>query len=111
MVGNASGIDLNNAEIHDLSRIGGLGRVLATRIIEHRPIRRWEDLRNIDGFTDKLVNDLRGSGAKLGRPRRSTAKEPYNRVLREAGSQPAQQTASKSGQASNIFSGEGQLKE
>jgi predicted DNA-binding helix-hairpin-helix protein len=111
MVGNASGVDLNNAGMQDLSRIGGLGRVLATRIIEHRPILRWDDLKKIDGFTNKLVNDLRGSGAKLGRPRQSTARRTYRRVLREPGSRPARQTASKSGQASNIFSGEGQLKE
>jgi hypothetical protein len=67
MLGNASGIDLNNSPLHDLDRIGGLGRVLAQRIIEHRPIRRWDDLKNIKGFDDDLVNDLRGSGAKLGR--------------------------------------------
>jgi hypothetical protein len=117
MVGNASGIDLNNAEMHDLDRIGGLGRVRALRIIQNRPIRRWADLEKIEGFDHDLVNDLRGSGAKLGRPKPKprSEKKPYSRQLRQGRSQ-AQQLADanakrRSGRtrpAHNIFSGEGE---
>jgi DNA uptake protein ComE-like DNA-binding protein len=37
MIENASGVDLNNASAHELARIGGIGLVLAARIVEHRP--------------------------------------------------------------------------
>lgn len=73
MLGNANGIDLNNSPLHDLDRVGGVGRVLAQRIIEHRPFRRWSDLLAIEGIDKAFVNDLRGSGAKLGRPNPSAA--------------------------------------
>ena len=73
MLGNANGIDLNNSPLHDLDRVGGVGRVLAQRIIEHRPFRRWSDLLAIEGVDENFVNDLRGSGAKLGRPNLSSA--------------------------------------
>lgn len=38
MVGNASGIDLNNATVNELGRIGGIGPVLAARIVDRRRI-------------------------------------------------------------------------
>jgi DNA uptake protein ComE-like DNA-binding protein len=38
MLGNASGIDLNNASVHQLSHIGGLGLVLAARIVDNTTI-------------------------------------------------------------------------
>ena len=108
MLGNANGIDLNNATVNELSRIGGLGPILAARVIENRPIRRWLDLEKIEGFDRELINDLRGSGAKLGRPRLSTAKKPYNRFPK-----PSDRTKSAGARrtgsgrlAKNIFSGE-----
>jgi hypothetical protein len=111
MLGNASGIDLNNSDLQDLDRIGGLGRVLALRIIQHRPIRRWNDLRNIEGFDQELIKDLRGSGAKLGRISRSMqekseAPSPGAKERRR----PPGDTAAASGPkktASNLFSGRG----
>jgi helix-hairpin-helix protein len=81
MLGNANGIDLNNAELYELERVGGLGRVLATRIIRHRPFRKWDDLLNIQGFDLELIKDLRGSGAKLGRVNPATAQKRTTRVL------------------------------
>jgi Helix-hairpin-helix motif len=108
MLGNASGIDLNNASEYQLSRIGGIGRVLAARIIEQRPIRKWSDLEKIEGFDREMVNDLRGSGAKLGKPGpRSTSQKPYSRVLRPP--KAPQKLATRGGRLSkNIFSGEGE---
>lgn len=107
MVGNASGIDLNNATVNELGRIGGIGPVLAARIVERRPLRRWEDLENIEGFDHEVVNNLRGSGAKLGTARISVEKKPYNRILRKAN--PPRKTSSgpNSRRSTNIFSGEG----
>jgi hypothetical protein len=116
MVGNASGIDLNNASVNQLSRIGGIGPVLAARIVEHRPFRRWVELEEIAGFTHELVNDLRGSGAKLGSPGpASKPKKPYSRVLQPPQT-PANQVANarrkgKTRQVKSIFSGKGQAGE
>jgi hypothetical protein len=117
MIGNANGIDLNNATINQLSRIGGLGPVLAARIVDHRPFRRWADLEAIEGLDHEMVNDLRGSGAKLGRPRPGVkSKGAYNRVLRpdkpaetEAAARRPKPRSRRTRRARNIFSGEGQV--
>ena len=112
MLGNANGIDLNNSDLDDLERIGGLGRVLALRIIQHRPIRRWDDLRKIEGFDHELIKDLRGSGAKLGRISRSRIEisEPRNTPLTASRRSPGANVPADSGRkrtARNLFSGRG----
>ena len=116
MVGNASGIDLNNASEALLSKIGGMGPVLAARIVERRPFRKWAELETIEGFDHELVNNLRGSGAKLGRPGPTTKpKRAYSRVLRESESAQEQisttRSKGKTRQSKNIFSGEGQIRD
>lgn len=113
MLGNANGIDLNNSPLSDLSRVGGLGRVLALRLIERRPIRRWRDVECIEGFDAELVNDLRGSGAILGRPNPAlvTIQVLRSRTLRQEKSSSLAETAMPAGPkrlARNIFSGIGQ---
>ena len=109
MLGNASGIDLNNSDLQQLERIGGLGRVLAQRIIQHRPIRRWDELRKIDGFDQELIKDLRGSGAKLGRISRSAQRESKvaSRAPTERRRSPGESASGPKRTASNLFSGRG----
>lgn len=117
VLGNANGIDLNNDSLYRISKVGGLGVTLATRIVQSRPLRRWSDLEKIEGFDEELVENLRGSGAKLGsasiadssrRPRRATRTrktQPTSasvRALRKPAKRPARR------RARNIFSGEGQ---
>ncbi|HZU24059.1 MAG TPA: helix-hairpin-helix domain-containing protein [Bryobacteraceae bacterium] len=65
-IGDADGVDLNSASERDLEKVGGLGRERAHRLVENRPLRNWDDVRNIEGFSDKLVSDLQNAGAKLG---------------------------------------------
>jgi DNA uptake protein ComE-like DNA-binding protein len=65
-IGDANGVDLNSASREELERVGGLGRDRAERIVRQRPIRSWEDLKRIDGFSDTLLQDLRQAGATLG---------------------------------------------
>lgn len=107
MLGNANGIDLNNSPLYELGRIGGLGLVLAQRIVENRPFRKWDDVKAIEGFNEELVNDLRGSGAKLGRITAAAAKRKST-VRRSEPSRPRRAPEKKQARgtlARNIFSG------
>lgn len=65
-IGSANGIDLNSASEQQLEHVGGLGRERAHRIVENRPFGSFEDLKKIDFFSEKLVQDLKNSGATLG---------------------------------------------
>ena len=115
VLGNANGIDLNNDTLYRISRVGGLGVTLATRIVRNRPLRRWSDLEKIEGFDEELVNDLRGSGAVLGRPQITKASAPSGATTRQhrvterqpaqVVGKPAKSTSRR--RAKNIFSGEG----
>ncbi|MBV8097086.1 MAG: helix-hairpin-helix domain-containing protein [Acetobacteraceae bacterium] len=68
-IGDAKGIDLNSASEDELDRVGGLGRERVGRIVQSRPFRSWDDLKRVEGFSDKLVQDLRDAGANLGKQR------------------------------------------
>lgn len=117
MLGNANGINLNNDSLYKISKVGGLGVTLATRIVENRPIRRWSDLEKIEGFDVELIDDLRGSGAILGSPNIATSaprrvvprKTEPNRAhvgsLGKRVKRPARR------RAKNLFSGEGEALE
>lgn len=65
-IGKAHGVDLNTASREQLERVGGLGQDRAERIIQNRPIRNWDDLRRVEGFSETLVEDLKQAGATLG---------------------------------------------
>ncbi len=65
-IGDAGGVDLNTANEQELERVGGLGRERAQRIVQSRPFSSWDDVKKIEGFSDKLVQDLRQAGARIG---------------------------------------------
>lgn len=65
-IGDAKGVDLNSASREELERVGGLGRDRAERLIQARPLRSWDDVKRIEGFSATLVNDLREAGARVG---------------------------------------------
>lgn len=65
-IGDAKGVDLNSASEQELERVGGLGRERAQRIINARPLNSWDDLKEIEGFSGKLIQDLRQAGATIG---------------------------------------------
>lgn len=64
-------VDLNSAGVEELSNIALIGRQRAEEIVryrdEHGFFRDWNDLRNIPGFSDKLIDDLKGRGLSLGK--------------------------------------------
>jgi len=64
-IGNAKGVNLNTASEGELERVGGLGRERAQRIVKNRPFRSWDDVKEIEGFGDTLVEDLRRAGAEV----------------------------------------------
>lgn len=73
-IGDAKGVDLNSAGESELEQVGGLGRERALRIIDARPLNSWDDLKQIPGFSDTLIEDLRRAGARIGRePERKAA--------------------------------------
>jgi competence protein ComEA len=55
----AGGIDLNLATARELESLPGIGPVLAGRIIAGRPWFRIEDLSQVQGIRDSLIEDLR----------------------------------------------------
>lgn len=64
-IGDAKGVDLNHASEEELDRVGGLGHDRVRRILDHRPFRSWDELKRVDGFGDRLVEDLKNAGAEL----------------------------------------------
>lgn len=72
-IGDAKGVDLNSASVEDLEQVGGLGRARAQRIVDARPLESWDDVKRIEGFSDKLVDDLQRAGATVGSRAKSTA--------------------------------------
>ncbi len=65
-IGNAADVDLNTASEQELTNVGGLGAERAGRIVQRRPFRSWDEVREIEGFGQKLVDDLRRAGARIG---------------------------------------------
>lgn len=56
-------LNINAATAAELEALPGIGEVLAARIVDHRevngPFRRIEDLAEVDGISEGLVDDLR----------------------------------------------------
>jgi DNA uptake protein ComE-like DNA-binding protein len=58
-------VDLNTASYHQLVVIPMLGRERARAVLEARPFTRWEQVRHLPDFNDKVVEDLRKGGARI----------------------------------------------
>jgi hypothetical protein len=67
-------VELNTAEAEVLAEELGLGPERARRIVAARPLRSWDELERIEGFTAQVVSALRASGAQLGEPSRAQIK-------------------------------------
>ncbi len=64
-VGEAKGVNLNKSPETEIERVGGMGPERAHRIVEARPFQSWEDVKKVEGFSEKLVSELKNSGATL----------------------------------------------
>ena len=61
-------MDLNSASISELTRLPGVGKVLAARIVEGRPYRRLVDVSRVEGITDDLLGRIREAGGVVRKP-------------------------------------------
>lgn len=52
-------VDLNTASTKELQSISGIGPVLASRIIAHRPYKSVDDLLNVPGIGSRLLDRIR----------------------------------------------------
>ncbi len=60
--GESARLDINTAGVDELERLPGIGKVLATRVVEHRekhgPFRRTEHLMMVRGISDRKFREL-----------------------------------------------------
>lgn len=61
-------VDINRASARELQSIGGIGPVLASRIIEQRPFQKVDDLLRVPGINQRLLEQLRPRLAVLESP-------------------------------------------
>jgi len=52
-------INLNIASIDELDKLPSIGKSLAIRIVDARPIKSWEDLGRIKGMTEKKMEKIK----------------------------------------------------
>ncbi|OGP15510.1 MAG: hypothetical protein A2052_01415 [Deltaproteobacteria bacterium GWA2_54_12] len=60
-------LNLNTAGIDELTRIAGISRERAQLLLdyrdEHGEFRTWDDVKNVPGFSQKLIELLKNGGA------------------------------------------------
>ncbi len=60
---SSKSIDLNSASVDELARLRMIGRERAQDLVnyrnEHGPFRTWSDVKNIPGFSDQMIEDLK----------------------------------------------------
>ncbi len=60
-------IDLNMADVEEIAEIPGIGEERARTIVEfrdeHGDFEDWDDLKEIPGFSERLVEQLKKGGA------------------------------------------------
>lgn len=59
-------VDLNTAPEEELADLPMVGPKRARDLIQHRPFKSWNDVRNVPGFDRGMLYDLRSGGAQIG---------------------------------------------
>lgn len=77
-------MDINRASAEELERTFEVDGTRARYIVEHRerfgPFKSWEDVKQVPGFEDKMVENLRAAGLTVG-----TSEPGGRRVSSETG--------------------------
>ncbi len=58
-------VDLNSADLDTIAKLPMVGEKRAHFIVDHRPYKSWDDLKNVEGISEGMVNDLKNSNATL----------------------------------------------
>ena len=59
-------VDLNTAPVSEIAGLPGVSPRLAEAIVARRPIRNWDDMKEVPGMSQGLIKQLRNSGVRLG---------------------------------------------
>lgn len=60
-------INLNTASYEDIRHLRMVGDTRAHFIIDHRPYKNWDELREkVPGVSEGLIDDIRKSGGVIG---------------------------------------------
>ncbi len=59
-------IDLNTATVQEICTLPGISPRIAEAMTARRPIRSWDDLKEVPGMSQGLLKQLRNSGVRLG---------------------------------------------
>lgn len=63
-------VDLNKASEQDLEKLTGIGAERARALVGHRPFHSWEDVEKVPGFSEGMLEDLKNSGATIGKSKK-----------------------------------------
>ncbi|MEJ7930176.1 type II secretion system protein GspK [Ramlibacter sp. AN1015] len=64
----AAGVDLNTASEQVLSSALGLDSDMIQQLVQVRPLRSWDDVARLAGFTAPQLRALQHAGARIGGP-------------------------------------------
>ncbi len=63
-------VDINSASVEELSKLNGLNRKKAQALVDYRnkngAFESWDDLEDVEGFSNSLIQNMRTGGATLG---------------------------------------------
>ena len=63
-------VDINSASVEELSKLNGLDRKKAQALVDYRnkngAFESWDDLEDVEGFSNSLIQNMRTGGATLG---------------------------------------------
>ncbi len=59
-------VNLNTASLEELTSLPKIGEERAQTLINERPFDSWEEIDELPGFDEKLVQDIQTSGGYLG---------------------------------------------
>ncbi len=63
-------VDINSAGVEELMKLKGLDRKKAQALVDYRDengaFESWDDLEDVEGFSSRIIEDMKASGATLG---------------------------------------------